>query len=89
MTHDNLATAHREYEAARLLGRADLSAQVHKQTGAVLHQLRTSGPRGSVDFAAAAPGLMDGLAGLGLGLLRLSHPDQVPLFQALAAAPKL
>lgn len=82
----NLVIAH---EAARLLGRADLSAQVHKQTGAVLHQLRTSGPRGSVDFAAAAPGLMDGLAGLGLGLLRLAHPDQVPLFQALAAAPKL
>ena len=61
---------------------------MHKQTGAALHQLRTRGPRGSVAFAAAAPGLMDGLAGMELGLLRLSHPQQVPLFQALGAAPK-
>ena len=30
---------------------------------------------------------MDGLAGVGLGLLRLAHPDKVPLVQALGAGP--
>jgi lantibiotic modifying enzyme len=89
LCHGQLGNLVIAQEAARLLGRSDLSAQVSKQTSAVLHQLRTRGPRGSVDFAAAAPGLMDGLAGMGLGLLRLSHPEQVPLFQALGAAPKL
>ncbi len=74
-------------EAARRLGRADLAAQVQHKGRAVLQVLHRSGPRGSLAFAAAAPGLMDGLAGVGLGLLRLAYPDKVPLVQALAAGP--
>lgn len=40
----------------------------------IWHSLQQSGPQCGVPLAVETPGLMNGLAGIGYGLLRLAHP---------------
>ena len=44
--------------------------------------------RSPLASAAAAPGIMNGLAGIGYGLLRLSAPEIVPSVLALEVMPR-
>ncbi|MET9232077.1 type 2 lanthipeptide synthetase LanM family protein [Lentzea sp. NPDC003310] len=66
------------------LGRADVSvtgwsaATRHRRTGEVLAALRRDGPRCATPDRVPTPGLLTGLAGLGIGLLRLGFPDRAP-----------
>ena len=54
-------------------------AEVHSQlSGAILEGIQQKGPLCGVPFGLETPGLMNGLAGIGYGLLRLAAPDKVP-----------
>ncbi|MBM7862276.1 type 2 lanthipeptide synthetase LanM family protein [Lentzea nigeriaca] len=84
-TDDDLSLCHGE------LGHADVSvsgwsaATRHRRTGEVLAALRRDGPRCVTPDRVPTPGLLTGLAGIGIGLLRLGFPDQTPsvlLFQS-------
>ncbi|MFS8097140.1 DUF4135 domain-containing protein [Lentzea alba] len=77
-TDDDLSLCHGE------LGHADVSvdgwnaAQRHRRTGEVLATLRRDGPRCVTPDSVPTPGLLTGLAGIGIGLLRLGFPDRTP-----------
>jgi type 2 lantibiotic biosynthesis protein LanM len=71
----NLMIVHR---AAALLGRDDWQREVDRRLGVTLARLFERGPRCSFDFAPAAPALMDGVAGIGYGLLYLTRPAELP-----------
>lgn len=77
-TDDDLSLCHGE------LGHADVSmsswsaATRHRRTGEVLATLRREGPRCVTPDRVPTPGLLTGLAGLGIGLLRLGFPEQTP-----------
>ncbi|SES33730.1 type 2 lantibiotic biosynthesis protein LanM [Lentzea xinjiangensis] len=75
---DDLSLCHGE------LGRADVSvsgwsaAARQRCAGAVLTMLRRDGPRCVTPDSVPTPGLLTGLAGIGLGLLRLGFPERTP-----------
>lgn len=77
-TDDDLSLCHGE------LGRADVSvtgwsaATRHRRTGEVLAALRRDGPRCVTPDRVPTASLLTGLAGIGIGLLRLGFPEQVP-----------
>ncbi|MDX8142144.1 type 2 lanthipeptide synthetase LanM family protein [Lentzea sp. BCCO 10_0061] len=77
-TDDDLSLCHGE------LGHADVSvtgwsaATRHRRTGEVLATLRRDGPRCVTPDRVPTPGLLTGLAGLGMGLLRLGFPERTP-----------
>ncbi|HUQ57680.1 type 2 lanthipeptide synthetase LanM family protein [Lentzea sp.] len=66
------------------LGHADVSAggwsaaTRHRRTDEVLAELDRDGPRCATPGNVPTPGLLSGLAGLGIGLLRLGFPDRTP-----------
>ncbi|WP_344919157.1 type 2 lanthipeptide synthetase LanM family protein [Streptosporangium oxazolinicum] len=63
-----------------LARRGDLAAQrsLHRHTGRLLASLDAYGARCGTPRHASTPGLLDGLAGIGHGLLRLAHPEMTP-----------
>ena len=67
--------------AARL-SRGDVN-DVARRTAAVLDAAAEVGWRCGTMSEVEAPGLMNGLAGIGYGLLRLRDPDRVPSVLAL------
>jgi type 2 lantibiotic biosynthesis protein LanM len=71
----NLMIVHR---AAAQLGRDDWRAQVDRRLDVTLSRLFERGPQCSFDFPPSAPALMDGIAGIGYGLLYLTWPDELP-----------
>ncbi|GLY47555.1 type 2 lanthipeptide synthetase LanM family protein [Lentzea sp. NBRC 102530] len=84
-TDDDLSLCHGE------LGHADVSvsgwsaARRHRRTGEVLATLRRDGPRCVTPDRVPTPGLLTGLAGLGIGLLRLGFPERAPSVLLLEA----
>jgi lantibiotic modifying enzyme len=94
LCHGDLGNLDVLLEAARQLG-ADVSdvadiadiADIERHTAAVLAGIERHGPRCGTRGGVESPGLMNGLAGIGYGLLRLADPDRVP--SVLALAPPL
>ncbi len=76
--HGDLGNLDFLLQARRTLGDPTLDAAIARQTRTVLASIARDGwlcgTRGSVE----APGLMNGLAGIGYGLLRLAEPERVP-----------
>ena len=73
------------------LGNLDVLAQVSRSTGDValartcdrilamtLASIDADGLRCGVPLGVESPSLMNGLAGIGYGLLRAAHPERVP-----------
>lgn len=54
------------------------------RTGSLLAVIERAGPRCGTPGEAASPGLLNGVAGIGLGLLRLGFPTEVPSVLLLA-----
>jgi lantibiotic modifying enzyme len=71
----NLMIAHR---AATLLDRRDWQGQVGERLRITLERLFECGPECGVQLASAAPALMNGIAGIGYGLLYLARPFDMP-----------
>ncbi|MER5643646.1 type 2 lanthipeptide synthetase LanM family protein [Streptosporangium sp. NPDC002524] len=63
-----------------LARRGDPAARrsLHRHTGRLLASLDTHGARCGTPRHASTPGLLDGLAGIGHGLLRLALPEMTP-----------
>jgi lantibiotic modifying enzyme len=71
-----------------LLSAGEEWTQAHNRlSGAILEGIRQRGPLCGVPFGLETPGLMNGLAGIGYGLLRLAAPDQVPSVLLLQPPP--
>ncbi|WP_329425583.1 type 2 lanthipeptide synthetase LanM family protein [Streptosporangium sp. NBC_01495] len=56
----------------------DARRSLHRHTGRLLASLDTYGARCGTPRHASTPGLLDGLAGIGHGLLRLALPEMTP-----------
>lgn len=84
LCHGDLGNLDLLLSAERQLGRTDLGRQVRRRAQQVLESIEQGGwccgTRGQVE----SPGLMNGIAGIGYGLLRLAAPDRVPSVLALA-----
>ncbi|HEX3528411.1 MAG TPA: type 2 lanthipeptide synthetase LanM family protein [Thermoanaerobaculia bacterium] len=83
LCHGDLGNLDVLLEAARQLGAS--VADVERHTAAVLAGIERHGPRCGTRGGVESPGLMNGLAGIGYGLLRLADPDRVPSVLALAS----
>ncbi len=70
-------------EAARRLDRPELGERAAIWAHRLLRQGQSTGWRSGISFDTELPGLMTGLAGIGLGLLRAAYPDRVPSVLAL------
>ncbi|WP_214409115.1 type 2 lanthipeptide synthetase LanM family protein [Sphaerisporangium fuscum] len=62
----------------RLRERPEAAQALEARTAHILDDLARRGPRCGVPGDAAGPGLLNGLAGIGYGLLRLADPGRVP-----------
>ncbi len=65
-------------EVAPLLPGAETLSRIRGETRLLLDSVRRRGWRCGVPLALEVPGLMNGLAGMGYGLLRLARPHLVP-----------
>ena len=65
-------------QAAHVTHGAELAAKVNELASQVLASIRKHGPLCGVPLAVESPALMNGLAGICYGLLRLAAPDRVP-----------
>jgi class II lanthipeptide synthase len=84
LCHGDLGNLDFLLQAREALGDPGLDAATDRQARAVLAGIARDGwlcgTRGSVE----SPGLMNGIAGIGYGLLRLAAPDRIPSVLALA-----
>jgi type 2 lantibiotic biosynthesis protein LanM len=74
--------------AGKVLGEPRWTRLALEQAAQALRQGRASGWRCGLPGLGETPGLMMGLAGMGLGLLRLAAPDRVPSVLALESAAR-
>jgi len=84
LCHGDLGNLDVLLEAARQLGGPERATEAERLTGVVLAGIERDGPRCGTRGGVESPGLMNGLAGIGYGLLRLAAPDRVPSVLALA-----
>jgi lantibiotic modifying enzyme len=70
--------------AAAQDGHPVADAVLARRGALLLGSIEDRGPRCATPEAIATPGLLDGLAGIGYGLLRLACPDRVPSVLLLA-----
>jgi lantibiotic modifying enzyme len=78
LCHGDLGNLMFLQEASRTLRDDGLRAAVEELTSYVLTSISATGFLCGVPFTVESPGLMEGLAGIGYGLLRLAAPEQVP-----------
>jgi len=78
LCHGDLGNLDLLQEAFRASGEARLGSEVDRLSRSILASMRRDGWRCGTVGGIEAPGLMNGLAGIGYGLLRLAAPDRVP-----------
>jgi type 2 lantibiotic biosynthesis protein LanM len=78
LCHGDLGVLDFLLEARSALGDPSLDAEIERQTGLLLASFEEHGFLCGIPGHIETPGLMDGLAGIGYGLLRLIAPDRVP-----------
>lgn len=87
LCHGDLGNLEFLGRAAARLGDPALSEHVARIGAAVLESIERHGPLCGVPLGVASPALMNGLAGIGYGLLQLAHPRHVPSVLALEPPP--
>jgi hypothetical protein len=68
-------------------GRRTAASVRSDQAGQLVAALDQAGPRCGAAGGVSVPGLLDGLAGIGHGLLRIGFADRVPSALLLHAEP--
>jgi lantibiotic modifying enzyme len=71
-----------------VLRNGDLQREALRWARDLLERAREGGWRSAVPMGVESPGLMTGIAGMGLELLRLSDPERVPSVLALDPPPR-
>ena len=86
LCHGDLGNVEIFLQAVQVLGdRERWRAEVDRITGFVLDNIAEHGWKCGLPSAVEVPGLMAGIAGIGLGLLRLAEPERVPAVLLLEA----
>lgn len=78
LCHGDLGNIGLLLEAARRLDPGRWQPEVDRLSASILDSIEERGWLCGVSLGVETPGLMTGLAGIGLGLLRLADPDRVP-----------
>jgi type 2 lantibiotic biosynthesis protein LanM len=87
LCHGDLGNLDFLAQAASALGDGELALEARRRAAAVLDSIERSGPLCGTPLAAESAALMNGLAGIALGLARLARPDRVPSVLALEPPP--
>ncbi|HEY8022099.1 MAG TPA: type 2 lanthipeptide synthetase LanM, partial [Thermoanaerobaculia bacterium] len=78
LCHGDLGSLELLLEASRRLGEPRWAKELHSKTSSTLASIEEFGFLCGIPLRVETPGLMDGLAGIGYGMLRLAAPDRVP-----------
>ena len=78
LCHGDLGNLELLMQAAQLPGFADILEPFAKAAGGIVGDIDRNGPRCGIPLQVESPGLMTGLAGIGMGLLRIAAGDRVP-----------
>lgn len=83
LCHGDLGNGMIILKAARDLGRKEWKIRFQSHINRLLREIAFQGPRCGMPEKVEVPGLMCGLAGIGLGLLFLYEPQEVPFILGL------
>lgn len=83
LCHGDLGNLDFLLQAGEVLAVPAWNAEVQRLTSKILDEIERSGWRCGISKPVDTPGLMTGLAGIGYGMLRLAHPQSVPLVTTL------
>jgi type 2 lantibiotic biosynthesis protein LanM len=89
LCHGDVGNIEVLHVAGRVLAEPRWTSAALEHATEVIRQGRESGWRCGLPAFSATPGLMTGLSGVGMGLLRLAAPARVPSILSLDAAPRL
>jgi lantibiotic modifying enzyme len=78
LCHGDLGVLDLFLEAKNTLQDSTLDMEIERQTSLLLASFEKHGFLCGIPGHIETPGLMDGLSGIGYGLLRLLAPDEVP-----------
>lgn len=86
LCHGDLGNLDFLFQASQLIGNQELIQKVDEWTNQILASMDKYGWLCGVPLAVESPALMNGLAGICLGLLRMAEPDRVPSVLTLSPA---
>lgn len=78
LCHGDLGNVELLTRASQTSGFEHIGGDADLITEAIVSDIELNGPRCGIPLQAESPGLMTGLAGIGLGLLRIAKPEVVP-----------
>jgi lantibiotic modifying enzyme len=84
LCHGDLGNMDFLWQANEMLNQPDLPARINRLTNIILESIRRDGWLCGVPLGVESPALMNGLAGICYGLLRLAEPTRVPSVLVLA-----
>ncbi|HKX26651.1 MAG TPA: type 2 lanthipeptide synthetase LanM family protein, partial [Blastocatellia bacterium] len=87
LCHGDLGNLDFLIQAQATLADASLRIEIERLSAVILEDLERHGVFCGVPGGVETPGLMNGLAGIGYGLLRLAEPSRLPSVLTLAAPP--
>jgi len=87
LCHGDLGNLELLSQAGRVLDDARWRMESDRVASNILRSIAQSGPLCGTPSRVESPGLMNGLAGIGFGLLRLAEPTHVPSVLTLEAPP--
>jgi lantibiotic modifying enzyme len=88
LCHGDLGNLDFLVHAARALNDGGIEEAWRRKAAGVLASIETGGVLCGMPLGIESVALMNGLAGIGFGLLRLAEPDRVPSVLALEAPPR-
>ena len=86
LCHGDLGNLDFLLQASQLTDSAELGVKVDQWTNQILASMNEYGWLCGVPLTVESPALMNGLAGICLGLLRIAAPERVPSILILTAA---
>jgi type 2 lantibiotic biosynthesis protein LanM len=88
LCHGDLGNIELILRAGTKLNHPDWQEDARRQVAVTLADLSENGPVCGVPWGMETPGLMNGLAGIGYGLLRLAAPERIPSVLLLEPPPQ-
>jgi type 2 lantibiotic biosynthesis protein LanM len=84
LCHGDLGNLELLLQASKILGEPQWRSQVDHLATIILDSIKQHGWLCGIPLGIESPGMMTGIAGIGLGLLRLAEPQRVPSVLMLA-----